>query len=304
MDKLLFQYELSEEQKRKKDALVKTLLEQKEVKAFMKEQKVDAGFVRDHSGKLSDWVKTLEKCEHCEGRRFCRQPQVGFYLDLYVDGFMKNRLTPCRYTKQQKEQFAHQQYYRQADMNEEMLLVDISKLDLKQESNDYKMVVLEITKNLMDESETKGVYLWGTPGVGKTYLAAGMSNYYAKKGVHCAFVNAPKLISDLKMMFSDNEGMERKLKMLKKVEVLVLDDLGGESVTSWSRDDILLPLLEARMQAKKKTIFTSNYSLNDIKERLRVTSNRSSEPIAAERILERIKALSTPIFVKGVTRRR
>ena len=259
--------------------------------------------MEEHSGKFSDWVKVKEKCEHCEGLMFCRQPQKGAYLDLYVDGFLQNRLTHCAYVIQREEQFAHKKYYRQADMNEEMLSVNIARLDLKKESADYKSVVMSITQNLMDETNDKGVYLWGKPGVGKTYLAAGMTNFYTRRNVPCAFVHVPKLISDLKLMFQDPEGMERKLNMLKRIDVLVLDDIGGESITSWSRDDILLTILEARMQAKKKTIFTSNYSMKDLKERLRVTTNKSSEPIAAERLMERIKALSDEIFVKGETRR-
>ncbi|RGC50832.1 ATP-binding protein [Absiella sp. AM29-15] len=303
MDKISFHYELSEEQKVKKKQLVEKLLAHPYVKEWLKKQQLDEHFVEEHSGKFSDWVKVKEKCEHCEGLMFCRQPQKGAYLDLYVDGFLQNRLTHCAYVIQREEQFAHKKYYRQADMNEEMLLVNIARLDLKKESADYKAVVMSITQNLMDETNDKGVYLWGKPGVGKTYLAAGMTNFYTRRNVPCAFVHVPKLISDLKLMFQDPEGMERKLNMLKRIDVLVLDDIGGESITSWSRDDILLTILEARMQAKKKTIFTSNYSMKDLKERLRVTTNKSSEPIAAERLMERIKALSDEIFVKGETRR-
>lgn len=303
MDKIQFHYELNEEQRQKKKQLVKQLLENSRIKAWMKENHVDEAFVEAHSGKMKDWLDTIEKCEHCQGLMFCRQPQKGSYLDQYVDGFLKNRLTPCSFTRMKEEQFAHKRYYRQADLNEEMLLVDLSKLNVTKESNDYKMAVFKVSQNLMDEHEAKGVYLWGKPGVGKTYLAAGMTNYYAKKQISCAFIHVPQLIADLKLMFQDSEGMERKLTMLKRVDILVMDDIGGESITSWSRDDILLPLLEARMQHKRKTIFTSNYSLNDLKERLRVTTNKASEPIAAERLLERIKALSDEIFVKGETRR-
>lgn len=303
MDKIQFHYELSEEQLKKKKQLVKKLLSSSRIKAWMKENQVDEAFVEAHSGKMKDWLDIKAKCENCKGLLFCRQPQKGSYLDLYVDGFLKSRLTPCSFTRSKEEQFAHKHYYRQADMNEEMLLVDLSRLDVSKESNDYKMAVFKVSQNLMDEHDAKGVYLWGKPGVGKTYLAAGMTNFYAKKHVPCAFVHVPQLIADLKLMFQDSEGMERKLNMLKRVDILVMDDIGGESITSWSRDDILLPLLEARMQQKRKTIFTSNYSLNDLKERLRVTTNKASEPIAAERLLERIKALSDEIFVKGETRR-
>ena len=136
MDKISFHYELSEEQKVKKKQLVEKLLAHPYIKEWLKKQQLDEHFVEEHSGKFSDWVKVKEKCEHCEGLMFCRQPQKGAYLDLYVDGFLQNRLTHCAYVIQREEQFAHKKYYRQADMNEEMLSVNIARLDLKKESAD------------------------------------------------------------------------------------------------------------------------------------------------------------------------
>ena len=42
--------------------------------------------------------------------------------------------------------------------------------------------------------------------------------------------------------------MEARLRSIRNAEVVVFDDIGGESVTAWSRDDILLPLMDARME--------------------------------------------------------
>ena len=106
------------------------------------------------------------------------------------------------------------------------------------------------------------------------------------------------------MMFQDPAAMEERIRMIQHVDVLVLDDIGGESVTSWSRDDILLPLLDARMENKKRTIFTSNYSLEELKDKLAMAGSKKQEPMAAQRLLERICALSCEIFVKGCSRRK
>ena len=106
------------------------------------------------------------------------------------------------------------------------------------------------------------------------------------------------------MLFQDNEAFERKVRGLKQIDILVLDDIGGESVTGWSRDEILLPLLDERMEKGKVTLFTSNYSWKELKARLTVTSNALQEPMAAKRLLDRIEALSCEVFIKGSSRRK
>ena len=187
--------------------------------------------------------------------------------ELRYDGILQNVLVPCHYQIEQQKLYAHEKQYRQCDMPQSYLCVDLAKLDLKEESGEYKGVVMQVLQTIMDEDSSKGLYLWGKPGAGKSYLAAGMCNYFAKKKRSVSFVNVPKLISDLKMMFQEPLAMEAKLASIRHVDVLVLDDIGGESVTSWSRDDILLPILDGRMEGKKLTIFTSNYRMQELKEK-------------------------------------
>ncbi len=124
-------------------------------------------------------------------------------------------------------------------MLEDYLLVDVTCLSLQHEAVEYKTAVAKVIDLLMNEHPQKGLYLWGKPGAGKSWLAAGMCNYYAKQEKRVAFVNVPKLISDLKLLFHEPDAMEARLRSIRNAEVVVFDDIGGESVTAWSRDDIL-----------------------------------------------------------------
>ena len=264
MEKMEFNFMLSKEQQSAKEKRVQKLLQNPYLLEWRKKYAVDDTFVYDHSGRFQDYCDSMEKCKHCQGLCFCRQPLHGKYMELRVDGILVQELVNCSYQLQENSLFAHQKKYRLMDMPKQNLLV----------------------------------------GVGKSYLAAGMCNYYAKKGYGVAFVNVARLIADLKMMFQDPAAMEERIRMIQHVDVLVLDDIGGESVTSWSRDDILLPLLDARMENKKRTIFTSNYSLEELKDKLAMAGSKKQEPMAAQRLLERICALSCEIFVKGYSRRK
>lgn len=304
MDMVQFSFPLSEEQKKEKEKLVKKLLEEPYIEQWQQIHHVDDQYIYDHSGRFKDYVEVMKKCEQCQGIEFCTQPMKGNRLELYLDGMLQNRITPCKYLSKQQQIYAHMKQYREMDMPKSYLLVDLAKLNLTNESMEYKSVVMKVLQTIMDNDTTKGLYLWGKPGVGKSYLSAGICNYYAKKNKKVAFVNVPKLISDLKMMFHDSVAMEDKLRRIANVDVLVLDDIGGESVTAWSRDDILLPLLDQRMERKKVTFFTSNYRMQELKEKLAVANGKQMEPMAAERVLERISALSCENFIKGNSRRK
>lgn len=304
MEKIAFHYELSEEAKKAKEEKVARLQKNPFVCAFLKEHNVDTAFLYAHSGKFSDYVDVMEKCEHCQGLTFCRQPMQGTRLTLAMDQILINTLEPCAYQVKEQERFQHQRYFVEKDIAQSYFDIDLLHLDISKESKEYLALYQKATILLLDKHNEKGLYLWGKPGAGKTYLTAGIANYYAKEKKQVAFVNVPKLIADLKHMFHDAQAIQRKLSRIQQSDIVILDDIGGESVTAWSRDDILLPLLDSRMERKKLTFFTSNYSMLELKQRLALTTNKMQEPVAAERLFERMKTLSDEFFVKGESRRK
>ncbi len=73
--------------------------------------------------------------------------------------------------------------------------------------------------------------------------------------------------------------------------LLLIDDIGAETTTAWSRDEILGPILQYRMQAKLPTFFTSNLNLEQLEKHLSVTKD-SVDIVKAKRIIERIGQLT------------
>ena len=175
-------------------------------------------------------------------------------------------------------------------------MVDLNKED--------KQEVIDICNQLIkSENDSKGIYLCGKPGIGKTFFMNCVGNLYVKKGYKVAFVNSPTLMSDLKNNFNVNGYTEEVLSKLKKCDVLILDDIGGESISAWSRDEILMPLLNERMEKRLKTYFTSNYNFERLEEHFSIDSRGHVDKIKANRLMERIKAVSVEKTIKGVNRR-
>ena len=304
MDKVKFVPEYNEAAQRWKEQTFQSLIKNHHIQEWLKANQLPESFIYEHTGRFADWVKHVERCDHCQGLAYCTQPIRGQYADLYMDQFLNLGIHRCSYYKEHEQALAHGAYYLDPKVSEAQLTIDLGKLNTTNESNAYKNTLVRVVDFLAQEHPSKGLYFWGKPGAGKSFLAVGIVNHYAKKKIPVAFMNTAQLISDLKMMFHDHEAMEARLRNIRNAAVLVLDDIGGESVTAWSRDDILFPLLDARMEQQRLTLFTSNYNLNDLKVRYAMNGTRTSEPMAAERLIERIRTLADEEFVKGESRRK
>ena len=303
MEAMSFEFAMSEEAKAKKTALIDRLSKDARVIAFLKANGLPKTMLQSHSGTFEQWLQTIDRCSQCKGLSFCLFHPKGHFLDLSYDGLLMYESKPCAYYKDERLRYAHQKRYEIMDFAKEDLCIDLRTLSLEEETKEYRDVVLHVLSHLQQEKQEKGIYLSGPPGVGKTYLCIGITNSFAKQGKRCVFVNVAHLISSLKRLFQDSDAMDELIQSIAKADVAVFDDIGGESVTAWSRDDVLLPLLDERMSAHRLTYFTSNYTMKELQEKYRAFSAKGNEPVAALRLLERVKALSEEKILKGRSRR-
>ena len=81
----------------------------------------------------------------------------------------------------------------------------------------------------------------------------------------------------------------------------MLDDIGAENTTAWSRDEVLGPILQYRMEEDLPTFFTSNLTLKELESALSITNN-GIEKVKAKRIVERIKQLT--VFLELISKNR
>lgn len=148
-----------------------------------------------------------------------------------------------------------------------------------------------------------GVYLSGDFGIGKTYLMGALANALAVNQVNVMLLHFPSFINDLKASFNKpHQDLSDLIDQAKKVSVLILDDLGADTLTAWSRDDILGVILEYRMQNELTTCFTSNFDLNSLESYLAQTRD-GVEPGKAARLMQRVRFLAKPVHMAGINRR-
>lgn len=148
-----------------------------------------------------------------------------------------------------------------------------------------------------------GLYLTGSFGVGKTYLLGSIANQLAKSGVSTQLVHFPSFAVELREAIKSNQT-GAKIDVVKQSAILMLDDIGADSLSEWIRDDVLGVILEYRMQNELPTFFSSNFTMQEFEEQhLPITKNGVEDSLKAKRIMERIRFLSRETPMSGLNRR-
>ena len=246
-----------------------------------------------------------KNCRHCKNIMECTNEVCGYrYTPYQNDNDLEFAYQPCEYkiAIDDANKTLDNVYY--FDMPKEIKNARMKDINTK-DKNRYPVIkwIKEFIGKVKKNEATKGLYLNGNFGCGKTYLLSAMLNEIAKSGKRIAIIYYPEFIRSLKESFSDPEEYQKKFNYIKKVDYLLFDDIGAESVTEWSRDEVLGPILQYRMEEKLITFFTSNLTLEELEDHLK-TTKRDVDVVKARRIMERIKQLTESITMISVNLRK
>jgi len=112
--------------------------------------------------------------------------------------------------------------------------------------------------------------LQGDYASGKTHLAAAIANYRTGEGVPPLFIMVPDLLDHLRATFSPESTVsyDRRFDEVKTTPLLVLDDLGTQSMTPWVKEK-LYQLFNYRYNGGLSTVITTADTLSEIDPRIR-----------------------------------
>lgn len=257
--------------------------------------------------KLYEYSTQSTECSECPSLESCKNIMQGYQPELVlVRGTIEIHYDRCPRKVMSDERRKSEKLIQSMYMPKEILKASFSEIDTE---GDYagRLEAIDLAAdfilNYHPNTMQKGLYLYGKFGVGKSYLLGAIANDLAKKKVSSMIVYFPELIRELKSSIGDST-LNEKIEKVKRVPVLMIDDIGAETMSSWARDEVLGTILQFRMLENLPTFFTSNFDFDGLEVHLTYSQRGEEEKMKARRLLERIRYLAHPVQVDGPNRRK
>ena len=273
------------------DTEYKEALKDSNVKAIVKTLNLSDDELKKYTTLIKECACEYEHCKNCKNLLDCKNKVEGYCnLPITVDGNIAFTYKPCKYKEalDKKNKFLNNvKFFNTPEYLKEANLDSIYKTDKN------RLETINYLLDFLDDFEAgkykKGLYLHGNFGCGKTYLISAIFNELAKKGYKSSIVFWPEF---LRQVFYDD--FKEKFEYIKKVPLLLIDDIGAEGLTAWNRDEVLCPLLQYRMDNMLPTFFTSNLTLKELSTHL-ANSKTDVDIVKSGRIISRIEQLTNDI---------
>lgn len=242
-------------------------------------------------------------CKHC-GKEYVENKDIPANFPEFIREAMKYR-PACDCEEKQEEKRREQEEkerQRQCLMNKVKRYKDISVIDKKFlqstfENSDMSDKHMGMAKKYADSfikhgSIDGGILFYGGVGIGKTYASACICNHLMENGKAVLVMNLGLYLIKIKREWAEAEN--DVLNYVKTCDLLVIDDLGTENVSEFTKEK-MFNLIDTRYRANKPMIITTNLTPSEIKEKL---GNRIADRIAGSCLEYEVKGESKRKFDK------
>lgn len=120
--------------------------------------------------------------------------------------------------------------------------------------------LLERLAELSFVKESRDLFITGSSGTGKSYIATALGYRACQKGMKVLYANTARLMGQLKMAKAKGTILQ-ELKKIERADLLVLDDFGIQPFDAGGRMN-LMDIVEDRY-GKKSTLLTSRVPVKD-----------------------------------------
>jgi DNA replication protein DnaC len=127
-------------------------------------------------------------------------------------------------------------------------------------------------------ADKRNLLVGGKCGLGKTWLACALAQRACREGYRAYYARMPRLFAQLELAHGDG-SFARLFRMLTKVDLLILDDLGPDRLNAGQRRD-LMEIIEER-HGRSSTLIASQLPV-------KAWYDLIDEPTFADAILDRI----------------
>lgn len=275
------------------DEVVAEILEDYDVKQFLTkyEDYLDDEIIRTGRSTLLEFVRNKDNPHH--------KPILQLYNSQIAITYQQ-RNTPLQL--KYRDKVPSRLIYDASTRKYKGVSIADYEMDMNN-ANAYGYVV-DFIENYRYGDKSKGIWLVGKFGIGKTYLMGAMATELSKRQVGVNFISASQLMNDMYETIranSTDDSVQKQLGYLQKSEVLIIDDIGTEKITRNNIVDILYTIVKYRGEHNKPTFITSNLTKDQYYKAIYDTNAVNRMDIA--RYKEQLDVLTREVHMIGQNRR-
>ena len=225
---------------------------------YLRQNKIPDEVIDREIVKIYDFASDLNFCKKCPGITLCNKqtPRLCTRI-VYEHGVISRELVPC---KKYLEYIKFKAQFKTRDFPEEWLNSELKKID----RTTPRTEAIKKFQSYFKNESSEWLYLIGEAGTGRSFLAANIAIEIAKNEYGpVAFIDTPSRFKELHGT-KDPKKFADLIDLYSTVPVLVLDDFGNEFVNDFIRDTIIYPIISIRHNKNLMTIFTSDFTINEI----------------------------------------
>lgn len=287
------------------EQLKNSILNDLEVVQFLSEHKgLSEDVIEGGLNHLEQYRNERANCRHCRGLEKCQNMMAGYEPHIFLNhGHIQIEFHKCQLKRADELEKAKQSLIISLYMPKEILEARFENFyqDVPSRLTASK-AALEFANTVNPGEDAQGLYLHGRFGVGKTFIMGAIVNRLKERDIQSLIMYFPDFCREIKHSLSDG-SFNDKIEQVRKVPVLILDDIGAESMSSWIRDEVLGVILQYRVMEKLPTLYTSNYDYDELEEHLAYSDKNGIEELKAKRMMERIRHFTDAYFLDGINRR-
>ena len=238
--------------------------------SFIESNKLSKEIVYDNLSSFLNALDSLDKCSKCMGLLKC--PLKGLKNDLFIDeGRIYSDIVSCEKLREYTKFKNSFKIFEGSDSALNYSLQD-TLISFKEER---KNLIAYLAKIIKRKVKDKGIFLFGNEGVGKTFIMSIFAKLVIEHlKLSCAYIDSSTWMIDLSNMnYQNTIDYDNKMALFKKVNILIIDNLGDEKRNGFYNTDSLCQILEARDKNKLPTFFISSYPLYELKNIYSFTKN-------------------------------
>ncbi|MHC1685003.1 MAG: ATP-binding protein [Clostridiaceae bacterium] len=214
----------------------------------------------------TDYLSIHYKCDKCKDTGFIGITKCQCYKKFLVQLYYKNSDLKDLLEKNNFDNFTFNYYSTQRSGNEP-----------RSPRKNMEEILSKVTAYIKGFADTnENLLFMGNSGTGKTFLTNCIAKELIERGFLVIYRTSDDIIKNLKeIKFNNNSDMED---LLVNCDLLIIDDLGTEQISDFSKTE-LFNLLNKKLLTHKKMIISTNLSLEDI---LKTYSERISSRLLGD----------------------